>query len=206
MKRTITLAYQPPQSAIFRFDADAHEYMDPATGEIFPHITGMLEAAGEIDARWYTEESSERGRAVHRLTAEYDLNALDLATAQTDDPRHRGYLLAHAKAMAILRPEFLSVEEPLVHPRWRFGGRPDRVIVLDRMLGVLEIKSGGIERSHQIQTALQAILVATDLRLPAHHVKRWCLYVGEKGKFKLEEHVSRRNFDRAEEILREHRR
>src|SRR5574341_1863405 len=57
----------------FRFDALNHEYLSVATGEVFPHITGMLEQTGWIDDRWYTEESSDRGmvRAARLLPGLY---------------------------------------------------------------------------------------------------------------------------------------
>ena len=52
----------------FRFDAIRHSYTELATGEERPHITGMLERTGWVDEEWFTEESSERGTAVHSLT------------------------------------------------------------------------------------------------------------------------------------------
>jgi hypothetical protein len=188
------------KSAIFRFDPIRHEYIEPGTGYVFPHTTGMLEASGWIDDRWYTEESSARGHAVHRLTAEYDLGALDLPSVV--DGR-RGYLLAHAKALAILRPAIVSVEEPLVHPDYRYGTRPDRVVEIDGLLGVLELKSGGVEKSHAIQTALQAIAVAPGSHLARRpqDVARWALYIKGNGKFKLVEHKDRADFDEAFRII-----
>lgn len=186
----------------FRFDPLEHEYIDIGTGRVLTHITEMLERAGETDDTWFTEESSLRGQAVHRLTADYDLGALDVESCKSG---FRGYLLGHVKAMSILRPEIVSVEEPLVHPPpQKWGGRPDRVIRLDGVYGVLEIKTGDPQKGHAIQTALQAILVAaaTDLSIPADYLARWCLYLKPKGKFKLEEHRERRNLVRAEEIIR----
>jgi hypothetical protein len=186
----------------FRFDALNHEYIDRHTGIVYPHITGMLEATGWIDDTWFTEESCERGTAVHRLTADYDLGALDVESCVS---AFRGYLLSHVAAMTSLRAmglEVLSVEQPAVHPTLRFGGRPDRVIVFAGAKGILEGKSGAPERSHQIQTALQAILVADDHQLPAHLMTRYCLYWKANGKYKLEIHRDRRDFDEAGRIIR----
>jgi hypothetical protein len=192
----------------FRFNAIEHAYIDLSTGAVLPHITGMLQQAGWIDDTWMTEESSIRGTAVHRLTADYDLGALHVESCVS---RHRGYLLGHVKAMGISRPEILSVEEPIVHPAHRFGGRPDRVVKMFGLHGVLEIKSGvrpsppraGEPTSHELQTALQAILVAADLNLPAELVARFCLYLKANGRFKLEEHKQQRDFDYARRIIRE---
>lgn len=186
----------------FRFDDAAHEYLDTATGEVLPHITGMLDRTGWIDDRWYTEESCERGRQVHSLTAAYDLGAI--ADPRAEVSKYKGWLLAHVKAMNTIapRPEIHAVEEPSVHPTLHFGGQPDRRGLYYRLRGVLEIKSGGPERSHQIQTALQAILEAPKYGIPPEAMIRLCLYLKDNGKFKLEEHKARRDFDEARRVIR----
>lgn len=193
----------PSTPVAFRFDADNHEYIDRHTGLIYPHITGMMQATGWIDDTWFTEESCERGTAVHRLTADYDLGARD------DDDcvgAYRGYYLSHVAIMKKLRAmglEIFEVEVPRVHPRLRFGGRPDRVIRLAGAKGVLEGKSGAPERSHQIQTALQCILVADDHQLPAHLMTRYAVYWKANGKAHVEIHKDRRDFDEAHRIIRQ---
>lgn len=183
----------------FRFDAEHHEYIDQQTGQVFPHITGMLERAGLIDDTWYTEESSARGTAVHRLTADYDLGALDVASCVS---RYRGYLLGYVKVVSILQPEILAVEEPLVHPRYRFGGRIDRVVIVRKLRGIWEIKSGAPEKSHQIQTALQAELDAVECGIPPEGIQRCAIYIKDKGKFQVIEHKDRRDFDEARRVIR----
>lgn len=183
----------------FRFDAAVHEYLNPATGEIYPHITGMLETTGWIDDSWYTEESSERGTAVHRLTADFDLGALDVKTCTS---RFRNYLLAHVAAVNAVRVKMLAVEEPLVHSRFHYGGRPDRDALVVNARAAWEIKSGAADRSHQIQTALQAILIAEEAGLPAKSILRFCCYVNAKGKFKIEEHrETTKDFAEAHRII-----
>lgn len=183
----------------FRFDAIDHAYIDLETGAEFPHITGMLARTGWIDERWYTEESSERGTVIHRMTADYDLGALDVASCVS---RYRGWLLAYVKAMSLLQATVLAVEEPIVEPTWRFGGRPDRAIDFHGQVGVLEIKSGGPEESHRIQTALQAILTATTLHVPAEFQIRLALYVKDNGKYKVEEHTRAADFQEARRVIR----
>lgn len=183
----------------FRFDAGRHAYVALDAGEELPHITGMLQATGWIDDRWYTEESSARGTAVHALTAAFDLGALDPVACTSG---YKGYLLGHVKAMSIVRPEWRHVEEPLVHPFHRFGGRPDRVGTIYGALGVLEGKSGDPEKSHQVQTALQAILIAPELGLAPAALVRYALYWKPNGRFKLEEHVRRQDFDEAWRVIK----
>lgn len=186
-------SWYPP----FRFDAIEHVYTDALTGEVLPHITQLL----EVDDTWFTEESSIRGSAVHRLTAEFDLEALHLETCQSV---YRPYLLAHVDAMRGLRPEFLAIEEPGVHPIYRFGGRPDREVIIDGATGVLEIKTADPSKAHELQTALQAILVAGKYHLPPEALRRWCLYVRDTGRWFLEEHKRPADFIVARERIKKH--
>lgn len=186
-------------SVPFRFDADRHEYTDLRTGEVVPHITGMLEKTGWVDDTWLTEASKVRGTAVHALTAKYDLGAIDVLHCSGP---HRGWLLAHAKAMATLRPEILAVEEPHVHAQLGFAGRPDRIWKLGGAAGTCDEKSGPPHKSHAIQTALQAILVAPVLGLPALGVLRWALYLKSSGKFQLVQHRDGRDFIEAHKVIR----
>lgn len=187
----------------FRFNADTHTYF--LNGQERPHITGMLLRTGWIDDTWYTEESSERGRQAHKLTADYDLGAVDLARCVS---AYRGYLVTHVKAMRLMRPEIKAVEEALIHPELGYGGRPDREIIAYGAVAVLEGKSGGVEKAHQVQTALQAILISGRYHLPAEAIARYCLYwkLSERKDgswgWRLEEHRERRDFDEAYRIIR----
>lgn len=186
----------------FRFDPAAHEYTDDV-GRVLPHITGMLERCGWIDSTWYTEESSVRGQAVHRLTADYDLQALDVASCVS---RYRPWLLAHVAAMGVLRPTWDAVEAPAVHPTFRFGGRPDRVGRVFNAHTILDLKSNdkvwNIEKATPIQTALQAILCSATRPLPAEAWTRYALYLRPNGKYRLKEHTeTRKDFDEAYRII-----
>lgn len=183
----------------FRFDAGLHEYY--LEGVLVPSITQMIEMAGLVESDYYTEESRVRGTAVHDLTAAYDLKALEPEACTS---KYRGWLFAHVAAMRIVRPTWSHVEEPFVHGRLRFGGRPDRLGLVYRLRSVAEIKSGGPEKCHQIQTALQAILAAAEsgVALPPEHWTRLALYLKKDGKFKLEQHTNRADFDEAYRVIK----
>lgn len=181
--------------ASFRFEAETHTYYD-AAGLVVPHITGLLERGGWIDDRWYTEESSARGRLVHTLTADYDLGAVDVATCVS---RGRPYLLAHIECLRLEPPTFEEIEEPWVHPGLRFGGRPDRAGRLRSGARVVwEIKSGAKAKAHSIQTALQAILLEQKHGLPAEMWVRLCEYLDHRGRCKLVDHKETQAADFAE--------
>lgn len=184
----------------FRFDAYAHEYLDPATNDVLPHISGFLKAGGLVDDRWFKEAHSMRGRIVHTLTADYDLGAIsDVASVVSEC---KGYLQAHVKAMSILRPTWEHIEVPFVNWRHRFGGRPDRVGKIDGGWAVLDIKSGVKTPAAQVQTALQCILVADDLVVPPQSMLRFVLYVKKDGRFKLDRNTDPADFDIAYRLLR----
>jgi hypothetical protein len=192
------------ESLPFAFDPIEHEYIDTASGDVLPHITGMLNVTGHMDDRWFTEESSARGTRVHDLTAKYDLGALELDEVSIDHPGYaeRAYLLAHAEVMRMTPHDYVEIEVARVHPRYRYGGRPDRFGTVRGLTAILEIKSGDYAKGHQIQTALQAILVATDANLYADMIARFCLYLRPNGKGTLEQHKDRSDFDRAYEVIK----
>ena len=187
----------------FRFDPVAHRYTLVGSDEELPHITGLLEADGlNQNARWMTAESKVRGSAVHRLAADYDREALTDVIGSWS--YYKGWLHAYAKAMSEIPHRWDFIEMPFVHPYHRFGGRPDRGGLAYGAVAVLDLKSGGAEDGHPIQTALQAILIAPHLNLPPHRIERYALYLKQNGHYGLEHHPRRRDFDRAYRIIRDY--
>lgn len=183
----------------FRFESVGHEYFDEH-GPI-PSVTQLLERAGLVDTTFYTEASRERGSQVHALTSAFDLGSLD-----TDDPNmpHRGYLLAYMAAMDQLKPNWTDIEVAHLHPGYRFAGRIDRTGLCLGQQTVCEIKSGAPHASHRIQLALYALLAAHASNLKSPHAwQRVCLYLRPNGRFKVEIHRDRRDFDKALEVIQE---
>jgi hypothetical protein len=185
---------------VFRFDAATHTYHD-AHGEV-PHITNLLTLAGWVDDTWFTAEARDRGTAVHQLAAQYDLGALTDEDVVNYDGDFKAYLLGHAMCARVLRPAWLHIEVGFLCSRPRFAGTPDRGGVIRKAKAVLEIKSGAPERSHQIQTALQAVLLADEFKLPPRAIQRYCEYLDERGRYKVDQHIDRRDFVEADRILR----
>jgi hypothetical protein len=122
-------------------------------------------------------------------------------------------VLAHVKAMQLLRPEVIAVEEPEVHPYHRFGGRPDRVLKVAGVVTIYEIKTGVRSRpvrlwgewydAHQVQTALQAILVSWRYGLEPRMMQRMIGYYKKTGTQSVDLCRDQRDFDRAYRILKE---
>jgi hypothetical protein len=195
------------REALFRFDPVNHRYLDLRGNEI-PHITGMLKAAGWIDDTWFTEEGSIRGTAVHDLTADFDLGALD---ADAVVSRYRSWMLGYVEAMKVLKPEWWAVEEPIVHPVYRFGGRPDNIGLVLRRQTVLEKKTGAKKRVTVrgltldpvgIQLSLQAILAESRFALPAAQWDRRAIYLKENGKYSIELYDDPRELDEAWRLVK----
>lgn len=188
-------------SSRFAFAAAEHEYIDTMTGQTLPHITGLLQFAGLTpNERFYTEQARDRGSEVHRMTAAFDQGAIENVSAVVS--RYKGWLQAHVDAMFRLLPNWSHIEEALIHEELRFGGRPDRVGSLAGCISVVDIKSGTPEKkAHAIQTALQAILVAPEVRLPPESIERYCLYLKPTGKWRLEPYRNRGDIFEAHRIL-----
>lgn len=188
-----------------RFDKARHEYMDEDTGEILEHTTSLLKKAGEVDDTWLTDEGRRRGTAVHDLTCDYDLGAIDdpkTLKADTLQGDYKPYLLGYVRAMEMMQHEWTLIEEVCAHPFYRYGCRPDRGGTIYGAHGVLEVKTGAIEKHHGIQTALQAMVLGAEWKIPERALVRYALYLKPTGRFALEEHTRLEDFDRAHEIAR----
>ena len=190
----------------FRFDAERHEYWALDTGEKLPHITGILEAAGRIDTRWFTQASRDRGTLVHDWTMDLDFKVLPSITDVSLDLRP--YLYAYHLFTSIERPVMIAIEVPAVHSVFRFGGRIDRQVRMRKRAGVLEIKTGCVQRSHMLQTAMQAMLMSEETGIPPESLGRWTVYLSKvgksgRGRFKLEEHLDPADFAEVRQILDE---
>lgn len=185
--------------AIFRFDADRHQYF--YNDVLVPSITQLLDLGGLVNGKdYFTEASRERGQEVHRLCMDYELGVLDLASL---DSPFRGYALGYVAAVKALRPKWEQIEVADVHPVLRFGGRTDRTGRVFARATVAEIKSAAKAKHHPIQTALQAILKSgAPGGVPAEMYQRLTIYVKNTGKFTVEEHTDPRDFDVARDLIR----
>ena len=201
MTRRATAAVTEPP--VFHFDPSEHAYS--LNGETIPSITQMLAQCGFIKDEFYTEEAAARGTLVHSLTAQFDLGAI--TAPQAIECIWKGYVLAYCGPQksfhTTYRPQILSVEVARCSPQYRFGGRPDRTVKLWGVAGVLDLKTGGKAEWHKIQTALQAILVAPELRLPPTAVARTSLYLKKNGKWKPDPHEDTHDFDKAYEVIKD---
>lgn len=182
----------------FHYDEVDHAYY--LDGQRIPSITQLIDRGGLVNgAEYFTEESRRRGTEIHQLCADWDMGALDPLTVTSS---RRPYLLGYIAACQALKPTWEAIEEADHHPVYRFAGRTDRVGVVNRLQSVAEIKSATKARHHAIQTALQAILASARWKLPHDQWQRLCIYVKKTGKFSVERHEDRRDFDVAFDLIR----
>lgn len=136
------------------FDPTTHTYT--VDGRIVPSVTQILHEAGIIDTAFYTEEARQRGSYVAEATALLDRGELELAEL---DPALVGYVDAWKKFKldAQFVPEL--IEAPLFDPWGRFAGTLDRAGPLHGRWANVEIKTGGREEWHALQTAAYAHLM-----------------------------------------------
>lgn len=158
----------------------------------------MLEETGYTDSTWMNDEGKRRGSAVHDMTKDYDLGALEPHEVQSP---YKGYLLAYVKACEILRPTWHDIEVAVRHTSQRCACRTDRRGEVDGLLTIGEIKSGQPCEADQIQTALQAIMMASHGGLPAEYYRRIVIYVRANGKFKVDDLVDKSDFRKAHQVI-----
>lgn len=185
-------------AAAFRFIEADHSYW--LGDRRVPSVTQLLDMGGLVNGgAYYTEESRRRGTAVHAMTADLDMGALDLANR---DLPYRGYVLAYSAAVDALKPSWSSIEVADVHPGYGFAGRIDRLGDVCRRFSVVEVKTAAKAKHHAVQTALQAILTSTRARLAPEMIQRLTIYLKDTGRFSVESHEDRRDFDVAHDLIR----
>ena len=140
------------------FDLATHIYADDK-GPLWA-VSDILTLAGlRPDYGDRAEAARQRGKAVHKLCEQHDLDAVDMLSIPPD---LLGYLLAWQK----FRNEtgFLPtrIEEPVASSFYRIAGTPDRVGTVGDKTWLIDIKSGQPTAADALQVAAyQYMLEAT---------------------------------------------
>lgn len=162
------------------FDAEKHLYR--VDGVVWPGNTEILRAEGFVDERWFNEEASAFGTAVHDCCAANDLGFL---TSPTADVAVR--VDAWRAFLSENKVEIVQVEERVCHETLRYCGTLDRIVRIKGRLAVVDLKTG----SRVPATALQLAGYAMAWHEP---LKRCAVYLGENGRYKLDEHTERSDY------------
>ncbi len=156
-----------------RFDEAAHRYFLGARE--LPSVTSILKDAGLVDDRWFTEESAERGTAIHQAIERLHRSLPYFNVG----PELVGYMEAYLAFLASSR--FLcEASEIRVHDPVRgYAGTIDLLGALPGHKHVLiDIKTGTVPKSVGPQTYAYARCLET------FH-ERYALNLTENGQFRL---------------------
>jgi len=160
----------------YRFDSDNHLHL--VDGKPVVSVTSAMRGL-LFDPTKYREGAADRGTRVHD-----GLELWDLYGEETSDLEVLPYLAAWRRFRDEkgFKPE--QVEYACCSRKFGYAGVIDRIgstLEFPRIL--LDIKSGGKEPWHRIQTAAYAAMLATPLEL-----ERWGVYVRDNGTYEIEIH------------------
>jgi hypothetical protein len=164
---------------------------------LVPSVTQVLGAVALIEDEWFSEQSRERGRFVHKAIFYEEREGLDDASL---DPRLEGYVRAYRAFVRDVRPgPCLLIETPLADPVLGYAGTPDQLRPINDRLAVVDHKSGGEAAWHPLQTAAYAYLMREHATIwPAGAavpvLDRYALYLHSNGQYRLVPHTDRRDF------------
>lgn len=163
------------------FDPAGHTYA--FEGKPLLNVTGVLAAAGLVDARWYTEESRMRGTYVHQAIELH--HAGDLSTL---DPALQPYFAAYLDWRRASGFDVHHCEVRVCDPALGFAGTADLIGVLpDRHLRpvLVDVKTGTLPPTVGPQTAAYAL--ALRLADPMYvAMRRFALHLRGDGTYRFE--------------------
>ena len=155
-----------------------------------PHVTDILSRAGLVDASWFTEYARDRGTALHEAAAFLDANDLDWESV---DPSVLPRLRQYQRFLEEVKPEILSIEEPVENLALRYCGKLDRRMVINGREGVLDIKGPSRCPWHALQTMYYVSCFSRPLA-------RWALYLSDD-QYRLVEFASRDDWPMCKAVL-----
>ncbi len=162
-----------------QFTAATHEYKQD--GISVPSVTQILVAAGYIDSQWMTEESRERGTAVHDLCQRYAMGSrYDNAGRELESLE---YVNAFAAWMTVTKAYAIATEQIISRSinGHRYAGRYDLLCDIRGKRLLTDIKTGVKAKWHHIQIAAYALAAKPD--------RCSILYLRPDGTYK-EDHVT----------------
>ena len=163
-----------------KFIPETHEY--ELNGKKLPAVTEILKDLGIINAKYYTEEGSGRGKFIHSLCAEADGIEIPLLMGNYKGPLNV-YVDAWLRFKEDFKFEIIDIEKPIVHTGLRYAGTPDRIGKIDGEITIVDIKTGAKQSWHGLQ--LVAYKIALDKMTLGIKAKTLVVYLKENGKYNL---------------------
>ena len=127
-----------------------------------PSVTEILEAVGLISSRYYKPGAAERGTAVHKMLEDYDVLGI---------PGEGLFFEAYLSFLRKAEPKIIAIERFVFVEDPRYGGTLDRVMEIDGVTYVVDIKTGWPASWHEIQLAAYARAYGAVDRIAALYLK-----------------------------------
>jgi len=155
-----------------------------------PRVTEILKNAGLIESAFFTDETRDRGSAVHAAAHYLDENDLDWPSV---DPSVLPRLRQYQKFKDDVKPEILAMEEQVVNEPLQYAGRLDRRVKINGREGVLDLKGPSECAWHRLQIMYYVACFPRQLA-------RWALYLSD-ARYKLVEFRGREDWEACKAIL-----
>jgi hypothetical protein len=165
------------------FKEEDHSYWNG--GVKYPSVTQIISDMGLYgDTSYFTDYSRDRGLFVHKiiqwhLSGELDESSIDSVL----QPYFDAWLRFEKEAAYVSE----VCEKVMASDMLHFAGTADHIGHLNGHYCIADVKTGAPSPAHAIQTAAYAIL----LKHPG--VKRFSLYLTDKGNYKLIENKDRQD-------------
>jgi len=170
---------------------DTHEYT--RGGAYVPGVSHLLKQAGVIHDGFFTQESADRGTAVHKAAQYIAQDDLD---RDSIDPRIAGYVAAIDRFMR--ETGYVSERSEFIveHKRFNYCGRCDDTGIM-RINGAARVvyidwKTGAKLPWHRLQTA--AYVGADKQSDGLIFNPRVCVYLKSNGKYTMDIHLGKTDF------------
>lgn len=129
-----------------------------------PSVTEILEAVGITSSRYYKPGAAERGTAAHKMLEDYDVLGI---------PGEGLFFEAYLSFLRKAEPKIIAIERFVFVEDPRYGGTLDRVMEIDGVTYVVDIKTGWPASWHEIQLAAYARAYGEVDRIAALYLKDW---------------------------------
>ena len=183
---------------VFRESDHTYWQGDPDGGERLLSATQVGKLAGLIDTRWFKPHHADRGTKIHKALEYFDQPDVDLDEENLDEAIVP-YLTAYRKFIEDHQPRWEGVEEVMADTSLMLAGTIDRwgtMVVegsVNRVMAVVDIKTGGSAPFHALQLACYQHLIIRHLQLTGkttltssqYPVRRYALYLRKRGTYKL---------------------
>jgi hypothetical protein len=157
----------------------------------WPSTTGIIRHFGLVGFEPDTEAAALRGKQVHRACHLLGAHESLGDGWEGRHPECHPYLDAYRRFQREHRLELIESEREYRSEVYRFISHPDQIVMLDEAGPVdLELKSGGMPKWCQLQTAGQVLAMGKSA------MKRFALQLKPDGSYRLFQHDDFRDLDR----------